>query len=86
MSILHRVEHHGKIPPPDGKFVDLSFETESKGYWQCRVTSERIKQFADEPPLNTLPVDEQNQIYEIALITYYFTHGEHPEHLSSFDT
>jgi len=86
MSILHRIEDYEDREQPYGKFVDLSFKTESKGYWQCRATSYGITEFDNEPPLQMLPVSEQNQIYEICLITYCFTHGEAPKDLSAYET
>lgn len=85
MSMLHRIERYGGNYP-DGAFVEASFKTNHRGYWQCRVTSDGMKQFASEPPFETLRASEQRQIKQTAAIIFYFTFGAWPEALNAFDS
>lgn len=86
MSKLHSVEK-GMTSASKGRTVDLVFETENRGYYQCSMTEKRgIQELVNEPDLRTFRAATQRRIEETAIITFYFTHGVVPQDLSVFET
>ncbi len=85
MSSFHRIENYGNNHIK-GAFLELSFDTEYRGYWQCRVTNTGLSEYSSEPPFESLKADEQKEIKEVAGIVFYLTHDEWPEGLSAFST
>lgn len=83
--MLHRIESWGE-DHVRGPYVDLSFETEHHGIWQCKWTESGLGQFTDEPQFHFLLAEEQTAIKQIAPIVFYFTHGEISEDLSGYDS
>jgi hypothetical protein len=85
MTIFHRLEKYG-TNHIEGKFITVSFDTEYRGVWQCRWTTNGMDTFPQEPPLHSLKAEEQTAIKEIGPIVFYFTHDEFPEDLNIYRT
>lgn len=77
MSLLHRIEKYGNNHI-EGPFLELSFDTEYRGIWQCHLALNGMSQFSSEPPLESLKKEEQEAIKEIGMVVFYFTHGKVP--------
>lgn len=77
MPMLNRIENYGNNHI-EGEFLELAFDTEYRGIWQCRWTMTGMSQYSSEPPLESLKKAEQKQIRRESLIIFKFTFGKLP--------
>lgn len=78
MVDLHRVEYYGDNHV-EGAYVSLSFYTQHRGIWQCRWTETGMREYAEEPPFESLKEAEQQYIERAAAIIFLLTHGKPPK-------
>lgn len=69
MSKLHRIEGF-RDNHIEGVVLDLSFETEHHGYWQCTFTGKRLQVPSSEPTLHVFPKAERTEIITTAAVVY----------------